>query len=40
MVALLAQVTVTLVTFAAPMVPVPLDTVQVWPVGLVFTVTA
>src|SRR5262245_15284361 len=37
---LLVQVTVTLVTLDAPMLPVPLETAQVWPVGLVFTVTA
>ena len=34
------QVTATLVTFAEPTVPVPLPTVQVWPDGWVFTVTA
>ena len=31
--------TATLVTFADPMVPDPLATEQVWPAGLVFTVT-
>ena len=36
---LAAQVTVTLVMLAAAMVPVPLETVQVCPVGLVLTVT-
>ena len=35
-----AQLTATFVTFAEPIVPLPLDTVQVWPDGLVFTVTA
>ena len=34
------QVTATLVILAEPIVPVPLDTVQVWLAGLVFTVTA
>ena len=34
------QLTATFVTFAEPIVPLPLDTVQVWPDGLVFTVTA
>ena len=33
------QVTATLVTLADARVPVPLATVQVWPVGLVLTVT-
>ena len=33
------QVTATLVTLAEPTVPDPLDTVQVWPGGFVFTVT-
>ena len=33
------QVTATLVTLAAAIVPVPLVTVQVWPVGVVLTVT-
>ena len=32
--------TATLVTFAEPIVPLPLATVQVCPAGLVFTVTA
>ena len=36
---MVVQVTATLVTLAVPMVPVPLVTVQVWPVGLVLTVT-
>jgi len=36
---LAVQVTATLVTLAEPMVPVPLETEQVCPVGLVFTVT-
>ena len=34
------QVTATLVTLAEPIVPEPFDTVQVWPDGFVFTVTA
>ena len=33
------HVTATLVTFAEPTVPLPLATVQVWPAGLVLTVT-
>ena len=33
------QVTATLVMFAEATVPVPLETVQVWPLGLVLTVT-
>ena len=33
------QVTATLVTSAAAIVPVPLATLQVWPLGLVLTVT-
>ena len=33
------QETATLVTLAAATVPEPLDTVQVWPAGFVFTVT-
>src|SRR5689334_11943196 len=37
---LVAQVTVTLVTFDDPIVPDPLETVQVWLAGLVPTVTA
>src|SRR5215831_10291859 len=37
---LVVQVTATVVTFAEPTVPVPLPTVQVWPDGWVFTVTA
>jgi hypothetical protein len=32
------HVTATLVTFAEPTVPLPWPTVQVWPLGLVFTV--
>ena len=38
-VAALLQETATLVTFADPIVPDPLDTVQVCPDGFVFTVT-
>src|SRR5262249_54979053 len=37
---LAVHVTATVVTFAEPTVPVPLPTVQVWPDGWVFTVTA
>ena len=37
---LVVQVTATFVMFAEPTVPVPLLTVQVWPDGWVFTVTA
>ena len=37
---MVVQVTATLVTFAEPMVPVPLVTVQVCPDGWVLTVTA
>ena len=33
------QVTATLVTFAEATVPVPPETLQVWPLGLVLTVT-
>ena len=33
------QVTVTLVTLEEGTVPAPLDTVQIWPAGLVATVT-
>ena len=33
------HVTATLVMFAEATVPVPPETLQVWPVGLVFTVT-
>ena len=36
----LVQMTEMLVTLAVLIVPVPLVTVQVWPVGLVLTVTA
>ena len=36
---LVVQVMATLVMLAEPMVPEPLATVQVWPVGLVLTVT-
>ena len=35
----LVQLTATLVTLAEPTVPLPLATVQVWPLGLVLTVT-
>ena len=33
------QVTATLVTLAEPIVPLPLATLQVWPLGFVLTVT-
>ncbi len=36
----MTQVTATLVTLAEPIVPEPFETEQVWPDGLVFTVTA
>ncbi len=39
-VGVVVQVTPTLVTLADPIVPEPFDTVQVWPDGFVFTVTA
>ena len=35
---LFAQLTPTLLTLLVPMVPVPFDTVQVWPAGCVLTV--
>ena len=38
--AVAAQLTATLVTLAEPIVPDPFETEQVWPDGLVFTVTA
>ena len=34
------QVTATVVTFDEPTVPEPLETLQVWPDGFLFTVTA
>jgi hypothetical protein len=34
------QLTATFVTSAEPIVPLPLATLQVWPAGLVLTVTA